>query len=41
MKEDRFSKSVPKSNLPGPAEYADGMYPNWNRRTFNIIFAEI
>ncbi|CAD8068925.1 unnamed protein product [Paramecium primaurelia] len=40
-KQERFSKSVPKDNIPGPMDYADGMYPNWNKRTFNIIFAEI
>lgn len=38
-RERRFNYSA--DNNPGPGEYYDGMNPQWNKRTFNIIFAEI
>ncbi|CAD8183151.1 unnamed protein product [Paramecium pentaurelia] len=41
IKEERFALSVPKKIQPGPSDYADGTFPNWNKRTFNLLFAEI
>ncbi|CAK85883.1 unnamed protein product (macronuclear) [Paramecium tetraurelia] len=40
-KEERFAFSVPKDFQPGPSDYADGTFPHWNKRTFNLLFAEI
>ncbi|CAD8170662.1 unnamed protein product [Paramecium pentaurelia] len=40
-KQEQFSKSVLQYNIPSLMEQIDGMCPNQNKRTFNIIFAEI
>lgn len=39
FQQDRFIDNYEEN--PGPGDYADGTYPSWNKRTFNIIFAEI
>ncbi|CAD8098563.1 unnamed protein product [Paramecium sonneborni] len=41
IKKERFVQSDQKNVQPGPSDYADGTFPNWNKRTFNIIFADI
>lgn len=38
-KEQRFKD--PKSAIPGPGAYYDGEEDYWNKRTYNILFADI
>lgn len=39
-KSDRF-RYVPKAKEPGPGQYYDTSINPWNKRTYNIQFAEI
>lgn len=42
-KDPRFKDNVggTKPNLPGPGTYYDGEEDYWNKRTYNILFADI
>lgn len=41
-KDARFKEiSAVKASLPGPGTYYDGEDDYWNKRTYNILFADI
>lgn len=40
IKEGRFQTKQPVTKI-APGDYFDSMQGNWNKRTFNILFAEI
>ena len=37
----RFNEKLYKKEAPGPGAYYDGEEDNWNKRTYNILFADI
>ncbi len=37
----RFNDKFYKKDAPGPGSYYDGEEDNWNKRTYNILFADI
>lgn len=40
-KAERFNYKAQVKNNPGPGKYHDPNFNPWNKRTYNILFAEI